>query len=333
MTHGIPAFGKPGPRHRGVMRRAIALWCCLLCPLAVAAFLEAGQQDKPSTASRIAPIGDVRLPQATPFALVQDPATGQVGLYKEGEAIFAGDNPLPVGKIVAIEPRSLRLATPGGSIIDIAEGSRLPGSRPLTFVRSAWLDSLRFQVRFGMGTATKNYSVVDIQEQRAILERAAAPGEDAATGASGGRNRAPDGGAVAHMMKRIPFAEVAPDTWEVPEPDAKEVGNYLWPMLVETLRSARPVVTFNDGVGIRLNNSLGMGTLDREGFRIDYVKMANRTGLEVGDRILSVNNQPVNSAGGLVSLYRKLQSDPNLSEVKVVITRNNQPRTLTYRIR
>ena len=325
------------------MRRAIALWCCFLSALATAALLDAGQQGKSPTASRVATIGDVRLPQATPFALVHDPATGQVGLYKEGEAIFAGDNPLPVGNIIAIESRSLRLATPGGSIIDITEGSRLPGSRPLIFVRSAWLDSLRFQLRFGRTAAYgKNYSVVSIEGQHAILERAAAPGEDAATGtgavpgASGspkGENATSGDSDVVDIMKRIPFAEVAPDTWEIPEWNAKEVGNYLWPVLAETLRSAMPVVTFNDGLGLRLNNSLGMGTLDHEGFRIDYVKLANRTGLDVGDRILSVNDQPVNSAGGLVRLYRQLHSDPNLSEVKVVITRNNQPRTLTYRIR
>jgi S1-C subfamily serine protease len=92
-------------------------------------------------------------------------------------------------------------------------------------------------------------------------------------------------------------------------------------------------VTMQDGVGLRLNNSLGSGTLDQQGFRIDYVKLAQRTGLEVGDRILSVNEQPVNSAGGLVRIYRQLQSDASISEVNVVITRGGQERTLTYRIR
>ncbi len=61
--------------------------------------------------------------------------------------------------------------------------------------------------------------------------------------------------------------------------------------------------------------------------------MAQRTGLEVGDVIISVNEQPVNSIGGLVRIYRDLKSNSALSEVKVVIKRGDQVRTLTYRIR
>jgi hypothetical protein len=349
MTYVIPALGVQGSRRRRAMRRALALWCCVLCPLATAAFLEAGQQEKPGKVSRIALVGDVRLPQAMPFALVHDPATGQLGLYQEGEAIFAGDQPLPIGKIVAIEPRSIRLALPSGGTVDIPEGSKLPGARTLIFVRSAWLDSLRFQLRYGAATATKNYSVVDIQGRRAILERAAAPGEDAATGglvavlgsAEGSRKSSGGGAAIAasgdsalaDLMKRIPFAEIGPDTWEVPEQNLKELGDHLWPTLAETLRSATPVVTFSDGVGLRLDNSLGSGTLDNQGFRIDYVKLAKRTGLEVGDQILTVNDQPVNSAGSLVRLYRELSSEASVSEVKVLIRRGESLRTITYRIR
>ncbi len=75
------------------------------------------------------------------------------------------------------------------------------------------------------------------------------------------------------------------------------------------------------------------GTLDRRGFLIGYGKLARRAGLEVGDRVLFVNGQPVNSIGGLVRIYRQLRSESALSEVKVVINRNNQLQTLTYRIR
>ncbi len=82
-----------------------------------------------------------------------------------------------------------------------------------------------------------------------------------------------------------------------------------------------------------MDTSLGSGTLDRRGFKIGYAKMAQRTGLEVGDRILFVRGEPVNSLGGLISIYRRLKSDSDRSEVEVVINRGTQLRTLTYRIR
>ncbi len=142
----------------------------------------------------------------------------------------------------------------------------------------------------------------------------------------------PERATLAEVANRTPFNEVAPDTWEIPTREVKELGNHVGPLLVETLRSARPILT-KDGIGLRVNNSLGSGTLDHRGFRIGYAKMAQRTGLEVGDRILFVNGEPVNSVGGLVRIYRKLKSDPNLSEVHVVIKRGEALKTLKYRFR
>ncbi|MGH7381671.1 MAG: hypothetical protein ACREKR_05500 [Candidatus Methylomirabilales bacterium] len=348
MSHGIPASGEQVPRHRRVMKQALAVWCCLAFLLAPADLLEAGQAQKPQPESRVEVVGDVRLPQPARFALIRDASTGLVSLHREGEPIFEGDSPLPLGKIVAVEDRALRVAPTNGPDVQIAEGARLPGQRRLIFVRSAWLTALRFQLRYGAAPASnKQYAVVDIQGQRAVLERPAAPGEDLPKasiiavpgsprdqkGSLAGGGGIGEPGTVAETVNRIPFAEVGPDTWEIPERNLRELGREAWPLLSETLLGATPVVTFNDGVGLHLNNSLGTGTLDNQGFRIDYMKLAQRTGLEVGDRILSVNDQPVNSAGSLVRLYRQLSSDAGVSELNVLIRRGSEQRTITYRIR
>ncbi len=349
MSHGFPASLEQVPRHRRGMKRVLAAWCCLAFLLAPADLLEAGQAQKPQPESRIEVVGDVRMPQPTRFALIRDTATGLVSLYREGEPIFEGDSPLPLGKIVAVEDRALRVALTSGGDVQINKGASIPGLRRLIFVRSAWLTALRFQLRHGAASASsRQYAVVDIQGQRAILERAAEPGEDSPKASiiavpgsprglkeprAGGGIAVGESGTVADTVNRIPFAEVSPDTWEIPERNVRELGREAWPLLSETLVGATPVVTFNDGVGIRLNNALGTGTLDSQGFRIDYMKLARRTGLEVGDRILSVNDQPVNSAGSLVRLYRQLSSDAGVSELNVLIRRGGDLRTVTYRIR
>jgi membrane-associated protease RseP (regulator of RpoE activity) len=244
-----------------------------------------------------------------------------MGLYKDGEAIFPGEQPLPVGKVVAVHDHALVITLASGQAVEIPQGARLPGPHGLVFVRSVLIDTLRFQIRVtAAGTPDRNYSVVDILGRHAILQRDAIPGESRTA-------------TLAEMVNTIPFVEVAPDTWEVPGQSVKQLGNHVGPLLTETLRSASPTVTMKDGVGLKLHNSLGSGTLDRRGFKIGYAKMAQRTGLEVGDVIISVNEQPVNSAGGLFRIYRTLKSDSTVSEVKVVIERNNTLRTLTYRIR
>ncbi|MEE8326216.1 MAG: hypothetical protein V3R58_04180, partial [candidate division NC10 bacterium] len=270
---------------------------------------------------RVELVGNVVLPQATRFGLIRDPKSAHLGLYKDGEAIFVGEQPLPVGKVVTVHDHALVITLASGQSVEIPQGARLPGPHGLVFVRSVLIDTLRFQIRVAAaGTPDRNYSVVDILGRHAILQRDAIPGESRTA-------------TLAEMVNTIPFVEVAPDTWEVPGQSVKQLGNHVGPLLTETLRSASPTVTMKDGVGLKLHNALGSGTLDRRGFKIGYAKMAQRTGLEVGDVIVSVNEQPVNSAGGLFRIYRTLKSDSTVSEVKVVIERNNTLRTLTYRIR
>jgi len=341
----VPRAGKVTRSYRTTLGRRPALWGCVIFVLSAATIVEASPGREIGAPVKL--VADVRLPAVSRFALIQDHKSGHVALYTAQESIHIGENPLPIGKIAAMDHEVLVLAFPGGQTIEIPQGGRLPGPGRLVFIRSALIDTLRYQIRFGAAaTPSSRFSVVDVLGRRAILQRDAIPGEGKATtshpphsrpqrplAASMKSSSVSERGALAQLVDRIPFDEVAPDTWEIPGTDVKQLGNHLGPLFTDAFRSAAFIVDTGWGVGLRVNTALGMGTLDRRGFLIEYAKLANRTGLEVGDRILSVNNQPVNSAGGLVSLYRKLQSDPNLSEVKVVITRNNQPRTLTYRIR
>ncbi len=306
---------------RAALWRQLALWGCILFVLSAAGFLEAAQGEQVQARSRIELVGNVVLPQATRFGLIRDPKSAHLGLYKDGEPIFEGQSPLPLGKIAAVHDHALVITLASGQAVEIPQGARLPGPHGLVFVRSVLIDTLRFQIRVAAaGTLDRNYSVVDILGRHAILQRDAVPGESQTA-------------TLAEMVNTIPFVEVAPDTWEVPGQSVKQLGNHLGPLLTDSLRSAEFIVDTGWGIGLRVNTPLGSGTLDRRGFKIGYAKMAQRTGLEVGDVIVSVNEQPVNSAGGLFRIYRTLKSDSTVSEVKVVIERNNTLRTLTYHLR
>ncbi len=168
--------------------------------------------------------------------------------------------------------------------------------------------------------------MVEIVGRRALLERDV-------QSIPGGFPFAAEGVPSAELVNRMPFVEVAPDTWEIPAGDVRELGNHTGPLLAEALASVTPSVTARYGIALRMDTSIGSGTLDRRGFEIQVASLARRTGLEVGDRILFVSGEPVNSLGGLISIYRRLKSDAARSEVEVVINRSNKLRTLTYRLR
>jgi S1-C subfamily serine protease len=127
--------------------------------------------------------------------------------------------------------------------------------------------------------------------------------------------------------------EVAPDSWEVASAQLKQVGDHAGELFSEALASAVPSLTPWYGVALKVATSLGGGTLDRRGFLVENLKLAQRAGLELGDRILLVNDEPVNSLSGLYRMYKKLNSDSAVSEVTVVVNRDNRLRTLTYRLR
>lgn len=137
----------------------------------------------------------------------------------------------------------------------------------------------------------------------------------------------------ASLVSAASLREVAPDTWEVPARDAQDLGSHAGQVFSEALASATPRLTPWYGVALTVNTSVGGGTLDRRGFLVESLTLAQRAGLELGDRILFVNDEPVTSLGGLYRMYKKLSADAAVSDVTVVVNRANRLRTLTYRVR
>jgi hypothetical protein len=325
----------------------VSLFLCVAIPTLLRA--DPGRDAK--APARVAFTAELRLPELTRFALFRDPEAEHLDLHRPGEPLFAGTDPIPLGKVVAVREESLVIFLTGGQTVEILKGGRLPGRRVLIFERSVLLDTLRFQVRYGTPTAPPGagYSVVELRGRQAILQRDALPGEGQATGgvaAEAGRpadslaalvppgaTSRPPADKLADLVNRMPLREVAPDTWEVPTKDAMALESHVGELLAETLRSSTLSLTSQSGVALNVETSLGTGTLDRQGFLINSLKLAQRMGLEMGDRILFVNDHAVNSLASLYHLYRSLKSDPGVSEVKVVVTRRSQIRTVTYRLR
>ncbi len=300
---------------------------------------------------RVQFIAEMGLSQPTRFALIRDEETGQVTLHRPDGPIFLDRDPLPLGRILWLEDSSLIFAMPNGQSKEVREGSILPISRRLTYRGSVVLERLRFQARYSGPNAAPgdDYSVVEIAGREAILQRNTLPGESqiATGGWEGGkpsqaqsRAFAGPGSAsrvqekvLAGLVESLPIHEMGPNTWEVPLQDARAVGRSVSQVLFEALSSARPSLTPSYGAALNVDTSVGAGTLDRRGFLVEDPKLASRAGLETGDRILTVNEQPVNSFSGLYRIYQTLKSDSEVSDVKVVINRNSQLQTLTYHLR
>ncbi len=199
-----------------------------------------------------------------------------MGLYKDGESIFENGKPLPLAKIVAVYEETLVLTLPSGRTVEIPRGRKIPGQRRLIFARSALIDTLRYQVRYEpTATSGGEYAVIEIAGRQALLERRT----DLVP------RRSPfvaEGIPLPELVDRLAFVEVAPGTWQVPAQAVKQIGGQVGPLLTEALSSATPSFTRGYGIALRLDTSLGSGTLDRRGFLIGTTRLARRAGLEVG---------------------------------------------------
>jgi membrane-associated protease RseP (regulator of RpoE activity) len=87
------------------------------------------------------------------------------------------------------------------------------------------------------------------------------------------------------------------------------------------------------GVGLVVKTPMVEARLDTRGFVITDPLLASRAGLLVGDRILQVNDVPIDGIGSLLRAYRAVKDNPTIRTVDVLIERNERPLSLAYRVR
>lgn len=104
-------------------------------------------------------------------------------------------------------------------------------------------------------------------------------------------------------------------------------------LVAEAWPKVWPTVSSRNGIGLRIESPIADGTLGPRGFRVTIPNLAERGGLQVGDVILGVNGQPVNSFADVYRVYSQIRRDPRRFEIQLELERQGQPLTKTYRIR
>jgi S1-C subfamily serine protease len=98
-------------------------------------------------------------------------------------------------------------------------------------------------------------------------------------------------------------------------------------VLAEAWPTLWPRVSLQDGVSLQLRSPVADGVLGPRGFRVTSPNLAERAGIELGDVVLAVNGQAVNSLGDLYSLYQQVQREARLSTVELGLERHGVPVT------
>lgn len=317
----------PDGRERGSLRWLPAM---AMGPLAlVLAFpLVAGAQevlpafDQPY-APRVIATQEFRPP--TTMAVISD-SQGHRLLLGLGDPIFpTGDEAAALGVITDIRPDTLMVRAGGNpESIAVNRGGRIGTRGGLTYEASVLVQAVQYRTRTvaepGKRSAGGEWYLVEIRDARAVLQRDALPPPSPAE-------------VLEERIRNVRLVAVAPHTWEVSSADVRTAMESGEAIAVHALGNGNIGVSVGPGLEAEIKTPLANVRLGGQGLLVTDPMLAQRAGLQVGDRIIAVNDQPIQGMSGLVQAYIGIKRTPNLSNVRVLIERQGLPLTLTYRVR
>ena len=269
------------------------------------------------------PFGRIELGHRVWMAVIADPSGARV-LAGVGDPIFRGKDPLAVGIIQTVTPGSLtvRLWRDGQEARGFL-GRPLPGAPDLRvedFVAVRHIEYRYHQLPPETEPLLNGeLYFAGMEEECAILKRDVDPAKLARE-------------AQQHLVT-IPIVEVAPRTWEIRADDLQSGLGASGVIVNRAVQTGQLGLGVGPGLGVEFKTPLANVRLDQKGFLITNPSLAGRAGLQVGDRVVAVNENPISGISDALRVYQQIKSTPAIREVRVSLERNEQPITLTYRIR
>jgi hypothetical protein len=257
------------------------------------------------------------------IAVILDPG-GASFVAGKGDPLFRGADPLAVGVIQSVTPVSLTLRlSRDGREVRAFPGRPIPGASEFTVKDLLAVTGLEFRSRSVPAGAARllrgEWYFVGVEAGRAVLQRDIDSSLIIAQ--------------AQRQLSAVPVARVDSTTFELSETDAQSAMASGEAIVNNAYRAGQIGLGVVAGPAVEVKTPLVDVQVDRKGFLITNPNMAGRVGLQVGDRILAVNNDPIGGIGDLVVVYKKFKANPSMRTVQVTVERNAQPITLTYRIR
>jgi membrane-associated protease RseP (regulator of RpoE activity) len=281
---------------------------------------------------------EIRLASPTHYAIVLHEPGKIRTLYASGDTIFDPRDPTRSLTVERVELAAMIVrAGRWGRAYTLRAGSAIPGFPGLTFTRTVLLEAVEYRFKVVDRIVHPDPVLVALEGSRGVLEVETLRVHTTAASLPSHASVLADSPARAMLdagtLKQVRVREVGPDLYEVPTADVRPVLDNVGRVLVDLAPTVLPLLSRKEGLQYQITSAASDGILTNQGFVVTSPKMAGRAGIELGDRILSVNGTPVDSLGSLYGIYRQVQRDPGLSMVRVDLERRGTHLTKTYRIR
>lgn len=264
--------------------------------------------------------------------------SGQEGtrIVAAGEHLFDPREPGRSVRIQQVEAAGLLLQTPAGARHRVVPGQAIPGVPGAVLDRIVAIRRIQYRYRSVdrvtradpvLASLHDGLAVLEVQvPERPVLPVSALRPTDAEPSAPRAMLDGP-------LLSRVRVDEVSPETYEVQRADLQAVLENTGRVLADLRPFVLPTFSLQAGVELRINSTASDGVLGGQGFTVSSPKLAERAGIQVGDRILRVNGTPVDGLPSLYRIYQALRGDAALRSIEVELERGGTPVTKVYRVR
>jgi hypothetical protein len=276
------------------------------------------------------------------FAIVTESQTKRRRLYGKGDLVLDGKGTEQGIVVEEIETAGLQIRdTRTQKLFRVAVGEMLPGGGGRRLTETTVLDGVDYCYVTVKGSVDPEPRVLQIRTRRAALvvdtpspQTVVVASADTAQPAQVREYALQTQQRLdATILGKVRVKDAGRDNYEISAADLRMAMDHGEQVLMEAWSTVRPMLSWDQGINFQVKSPIADGVLGPRGFRVTSPNLAERAGLEMGDVVLALNDQPINGFGDVFRLYRQVKADQRLSMVELKLERQGQLMTKTYRIR
>ncbi|MGH2359170.1 MAG: hypothetical protein ACRDGM_01330 [bacterium] len=285
-------------------------------------------------------IAEMNLPIPTRYAVVLHEPEKVRTMHTGTDILFDPRDPLRSFTVVQVDANRVTLReNRAGRLQSWRPGEVLAGLQGLILAGTVTLNQLRYRYKAVERVTQAEPVLLSVEGSVAILEKQvlrkvsppALPSPSAVSTPPLQQNRGSLSPTLAVLMRA---KEVGDNTHEMSGGELRPMLENLGQLMSDLNLMIAPTLFAQSGMGFLVSSSFADGLLSQSGFTVTSSKAAQIFGIDVGDTILQINNNPVTSPLSAWWAYQEaIITNPGQSEVRVDIRREGSLVTKTFRIR
>jgi hypothetical protein len=306
-----------GPPGQQSWMTRVSLFLAVTLTLAAGAAVAAADAGAPRSAGSpdaTPSSAEISFPAPTRFALIVEGERSRQRIVGVGDVLPDSADPSHSVTLQQIEPQRIRIRDRRTARDTwVVRGAKVPGTPDRKYSRTVVLRGIEYQYVAALAPRDPEARLVRVQDERATLVIEVPPSPAAALAA-------------------VHITETAPNTYALSRVELQSALNQGGRQLLQERPEIVPDFSLHDGLSLQINTPLAAGKLSARGFEVSSPKLASLAGFEIGDVILAINGQAVNSPGDVFTLYRQAQHS-SMADMTVHLERRGVPLTKVYSVR